>query len=118
MHHSKLHKADEITIKIGHLNPEKRRNLLSNVNATSTKQLWDSVKSASCHCNISDELFSCVGDENVINKFFVDIATDSVYKKQEIIDKLAIGNPAEAAKLHHVEDFKVQRLLVAIKKTS
>ena len=66
----------------------------------------------------SDELLSCVGDENVSNKLFADIATDPVYKKQEIIDKLIIGNQAEADKLHHVEDFEVQRLIAAIKKTS
>ena len=97
---------------------EKRRNLLANVDATSTKQLWDSVNSTSCHRNTSDELQSCVGNENVINKFFADIATYHVYNKQEIIDKLIIGNPAEADKLHHVEDFEVQRLLAAIKKIS
>ena len=50
--------------------------------------------------------------------FFANIAMDPVYYKQEIIDKLVIGNPAEAAKLHHVDDFEVQRLLVVIKKTS
>ena len=40
-----------------------------------------------------------------------------VYNKHEIIDKLVICNSAEVAKLHHVEDFEVQRLLVAIKNT-
>ena len=82
---------------------KKCRNLLSNVDATSTKQLWDYVKATSCHRNTSDELLSCVGDENVVNKLFVDIATNPVYNKQKFIDKLVIGNPAEAAKLHHVE---------------
>ena len=37
----------------------------------------------------------CIGDENIINKFFVDIATDPVYNKLEIIEKLVIGNPAK-----------------------
>ena len=68
-HRGKLDKADEITIKVGYLIAEKRRNLLSNVDATSTKPLWDSVKAASCHRNTSDELLSCVGDENVIEVF-------------------------------------------------
>ena len=44
MHPSKLDEANEITIKIGYLIAEKRSNLLFNVDATSTKQLWDSVK--------------------------------------------------------------------------
>ena len=80
--------------------------------------MWDSVKAACCHRNTSDELLLCVGDENVINKFFADIATDPVYNKQGIIDKLIIGNQTEADKLHHVQDFEIQRLLAAIKKTS
>ena len=50
--------------------------------------------------------------------FFAYIATNPVYNKQEIIDKLIIGNQAEADKLHRVEDFEVQRLMAAIKKTS
>ena len=86
MHRRKLDKADEITIKMGYLIAENCCNLLFNVDATTTKQLWDSVKAASCHRNTNDELLSCVGDENVINKFFADIATDPVYNKQEIID--------------------------------
>ena len=118
MHCSKLDKADKITFKIGRLIDEKLCNFLCNVDATSTKQLWDSVKAASCHCNTSDELFSCVGDENVISKFFADIATDPVYNKREILHKPVIDKTAEASKLHHMEDFEVQRLLVAIKKTS
>ena len=67
MYRGKLDKADEIIIKMGHLIAERRRNLLSNVDATSTKQLLDSVKAAYCHRHICDELLSCVGDENVIN---------------------------------------------------
>ena len=75
MHRDKLDKVDEITIKLGYLISEKCRNLLSNIDATSTKQLLDFVKAASCHCNTSEELLSCVGDENVMNKFFADIST-------------------------------------------
>ena len=78
----------------------------------------DSVKAASCHRNTRDELFSRIGDVNDINKFIADITTGPVYNKQEVMDKLVVGNPAEASKLHHMEDFEVQRLLVAIKKTS
>ena len=60
MNRGKLDKVDEITIKIAYLIAEKHRNFLAIVDATSTKRLWDSVKTTSCHHNTSASLMQPV----------------------------------------------------------
>jgi len=84
----KVAQADSITKNVGSLIQDFQSRRLSNVNCSNTRELWKAVKNANHEADERNSISGNIGDADIINHYFADVATDASYDMQAVTNFL------------------------------